>query len=124
MKSVINDGARNLGLRVLDCTVILHGVSGLKLGKFEFEVRNLVESVRPHFVFFEIGTNDLCDANISAVAVAHHIVDLAIWVVEEYRAKVYIGEILPRNLINCGRIWPVPLDFNERVATANTTLAQ
>ena len=50
---------RNLGLDFADFTVILHGVSGLKLDQFENEVRQLVSCVQPYFVFLEIGSNDI-----------------------------------------------------------------
>ena len=57
----------HLGLDVADFTVILHGVSGLKLDQFENEVRQLVSCVQPYFVFLEIWSNDICDGGNSSV---------------------------------------------------------
>ena len=127
LASAIAAGKRNLGLDYADFTVILHGVSGLKLDQFEKEVRQLVSCVQPTFVFFQIGTNDLCDgddSSVRSILTAHRIVDIALWVVAECHAKCYIGEILPRNVVRCNRRngkWPVPHDFNDSVILANKT---
>ena len=130
LATAIAAGKRNLGLDYSDFTVILHGLPGLKLDQFEKEVRQLVSCVQPTCVFFEIGSNDLCDGDDSSVRcimTAHRMVDLAIWVVAECHAKVYIGEILPRNVVLCNRRngkWPVPHDFNDRVLLLNKTVAE
>ena len=126
LASAIAARKRNLGLDYAKFTVILHGVSGLKLTQFEAEVRQLVSCVQPDFVFFEMGTNDICDgenASVVCLETAHRMVDLARWVVGECHAKVYVGEILPRNVELCNHKWPVPHDFNDRVISVNKTVA-
>ena len=84
-------GLRYLGLDYAEFTIILHGVSGLKLTQFEAEVQQLVYCVQPDFVFFlEIGTNDICDGenpSVVSLVTAHRMVDLARWVVGECHAK-------------------------------------
>ena len=51
-------------------------------------------------------------------------VDLAIWVVGECHAKVYIGGILPRNIELGNSKWLVPHDFNYRVISVNKTITE
>ena len=87
LATAIAAGKRNLGLDYSDFTVILHGLPGLKLDQFEKEVRQLVSCVQPTCVFFEIGSND---PSVRCIMTAHRVVDLAIWVVAECHAKVYI----------------------------------
>ena len=102
LTSAIAAGTRNLGLDYAEFTVILHGVSGLKLTQFEAEVRRLVSCVQPDFVFFKSGTNDICDGENSSIILslvtAHRMVDLAIWVLGECHAKVYRENITAQRL--------------------------
>ena len=92
-------GITNVGLDYADFTIILHGVSGLKLGQFKKELRPLVSCVQPDLVFSEIGSNDICDGENSSVVcvlTAQRMVDLAIWVVGECNAnsvEVIIGRL-------------------------------
>ena len=120
------DHSANLNLDVRSCFIKYSGIPGGTVAKFNDRQLAEVRRESPDLVVLQIGSNDLCDYDISVSKVVHNILSLVDNLHNSYHVQqVIIMQILHRHIPrNRRKIRPgFNMDvFNERVDAANQCL--
>jgi lysophospholipase L1-like esterase len=110
-------GSTGHNLQLAECVVEFLGVSGLNMVRIcnSSELFDEIRSFHPDLIILQIGGNDLCKRNYSAMEVAHDITSLASELQFECNCSVLISQLIPR--VSC------PTDYNDKVQWCNQYLS-